>query len=96
MKQPDDHKTLEIPDLKIARRGRPSTGKARTASQRKRDQLDRDLHSFNTATMGDYSAVTDSALLVILGFGTRIDWNPRGILAKDAWLEIGRRRGFID
>lgn len=102
MKQPDDIKTLEIPELKTARRGRPPTGKSRDANQRKRDQLERDLFQFNDPS-GDISKVTESGLLVMLGFGTRkpvggygFFWNPRGILAKDVWLELGRRRGFLD
>lgn len=87
MKQPEDQAKMEmsIP----AKRGRPSTGRARTASQRKADQRARD-ESKVWSEGSDLSAVTTAGLIAAF---ERMSANHE--VAKAAWLELGKRRGFI-
>jgi len=68
--------------------GRPSTGKARTTAQRKRDQRARDMTAIFEA---DSEAWTDSQCLMVLS-GSRF---PKGSpLQKAAWIQIGKLRLF--
>ncbi|MDD5272670.1 MAG: hypothetical protein PHU14_08130 [Methylovulum sp.] len=92
MKQPDDNRTLTlIPEPK--KRGRPATGNARTAAQRKADQRARDM----TAAIEeqDLSGVSNSGLLEMLAMGERQGMKQTGDFAHLIWREIGKRRGFI-
>lgn len=73
-KQAEDTVTAELP-LPDAprRRGRPSTGKAMTPAERKRNQ--RDVDARNVAE-GRYSLVTLESLLAVLGVAvTRGDYD---------------------
>lgn len=90
MKQPEDNKTI---DVLTAKRGRPVTGKARTAAQRKQDQRARDLTK--AWEEDDLNNVTVTGLIAILGMTSKPGWDSNGLIAKAAWEELGKRRGFI-
>lgn len=91
MKQQEDQKTIEISFP--TKRGRPATGKARTAAQRKSDQRARDLTK--AWEEKDLINVTDTGLISMLSQATKPGWDAKGNMAKEIWLEFGKRRGFI-
>ncbi|NDU92256.1 MAG: hypothetical protein G3I10_06550 [Ferrovum sp.] len=69
--------------------GRPATGKARTAVQRKRDQRARDMTAIFEA---DSDSWTEAQCLAILT-GARFPKNSP--LQKAAWIQIGKLRLFM-
>lgn len=84
----------ELPGLAATKkRGRPSTGKAMTAAQRKREQRSRDLTRVYEEK--NLNNVTDTGLVALLAKKTAPGWNANGGLAKDVWEELGKRRGWL-
>lgn len=92
MKQHEDQRTQELP-LPKRGRGRPATGKARTAAQRKQEQRSRDLTK--VWEENKLNNVTITGLLTMLGQCSKPGWDANGLIAKSVWLELGKRRGFI-
>lgn len=69
--------------------GRPVTGNARTAAQRKQDQRARDMTAiFET----DSETWTEAQCLAILA-GARFPKDS--VLQKAAWIQIGKLRSFM-
>lgn len=64
-----DAKDVQTVDaFPVKKRGRPSTGSARTAAERMRDKRDRDRIAINRArTATDYAQLSTPALLHALG-----------------------------
>ncbi|MDD5323308.1 MAG: hypothetical protein PHD43_22390 [Methylococcales bacterium] len=89
MKQMEDQITYE---LKLpAKRGRPSLGNPKTAAQRKTDQRKReDAEIWQNPDNPDFSNISDAGL--IAQFSGR---KATHSVAEKAWLELGRRRGFV-
>ena len=79
--------------LAVTKRGRPSKGeRALTATERKRAQRQRDSQAA-LGTMGDEQNTPLRVLLAILG---RVHVSELARLsAQRAWVEIGRRYGFV-
>jgi hypothetical protein len=79
--------------LTVRNRGRPPKGeRPMTASERKRAQRARDKRATIDA-IGDEQNAPLRALLAILG---RVDASdPARFSAQRAWVEIGRRYGFV-
>lgn len=82
MKDKTDTRTLTLPIIPKGR-GRPPTGKAKSATTRFAEQLARD---FERARLGEFNEMT----LTGLHIGMK---NPD--YAFDCWREIGLRRGFF-
>lgn len=74
-------------ELKKKPKGRPSTGKARTAAQRKRDQRASDMTAI-AETPDDLW--NERQCLSVLSSSMQKD-SP---LQKAAWTQLGRLRGF--
>lgn len=69
--------------------GRPSTGRARTAAQRKREQRANDMAAiFET----DDETWTEAQCLAVLT-GARFPKNSP--LQKGAWIQLGKLRSFM-
>ncbi|WP_287460305.1 hypothetical protein [Accumulibacter sp.] len=79
--------------LTVTKRGRPSNGeRALNATERKRAQRQRDSRAAIDA-IGDEQNAPLRVLLAILG---RVDASePARLSAQRAWVEIGRRYGFV-
>lgn len=78
----------------ITKRGRPPKGdRPMTASERKRAQRTRDKRAAIDA-IGDEQNAPLRALLAVLG---RVEASmPARLSAQRAWVEIGRRYGFVN
>jgi len=90
-KQPEDDKTIDILGEK-KRRGRPATGQAMTAAERKRRQRERDRHSF-AAIEGESGSrapheMSMSALIENLSYAVSRGW---AIDARDLADELVKR-----
>lgn len=87
MKQAEDQKTIDMHGMP-RKRGRPSTGSAKDAAERKRDQRRRDMKE--VLKFEELGEVTDSGLLALMA-----NAGLRGSIGKDVWIEWGKRKGFI-
>lgn len=87
MKQEQDNKTIElIPEIK--KRGRPATGEAMTAAERKKAQRHRDMAQM--LSFEDIEKITDSGLIALMA-----NAKLRKSIGEIVWREWGRRQGFI-
>ncbi len=88
MKQAEDKRTYELIPTRRGR-GRPATGEARTPAERKRDQRERDRELIFGANT-DEARLTETGLIEAIGLPAKFSE-----LSKAAWLELGRRRGWL-
>lgn len=87
MKQNDDQKTIDMIGMP-KKRGRPSTGSAQSAAERKRAQRKRDTAKF--LAFEGLDTLTESGLIEMLHKGKIGDY-----AIKEVWEEIGKRRGYF-
>ena len=89
MQDSADHKTMPLVfDRQPKKRGRPATGRARTAAQRKSEQLARTRTKINTTD----EPLTDAECLYVLSAAV---WPVGSAIDRDAFLQIGRLRGYL-
>lgn len=87
-KQAGDTKTLEL-DCIPKKRGRPVTGKAKSAAQRKREQVARDKFAL-TQSIGSEGQASLKSLIELLK-GVESESAATKLTAARAWKEIGSR-----
>ena len=69
--------------------GRPATGRAKTAAQRKAEQVART----RTKVAGsDDEPLTDAECLYVLAAAA---WPAGSPIDRDAWQQLGRLRGYV-
>ena len=89
MQDPTDTKTMPLVfDSQPKKRGRPASGKARTAAQRKSEQLARTRTKINTSD----EPLTDAECLYVLSAAT---WPSGSAIDKDAFHQLGLLRGYL-
>ncbi len=89
MKDPSDKKTLPLPLEPVRKRGRPALGnKAMSAAQRKSEQIARTRTKVSTSDEG----LTDSECLYVLSAAA---WPAGSAIDKDAFMQLGRLRGYL-
>jgi len=95
-KQIDDFKTVELPGLPEfpKKRGRKPTGKAKSPSERMRDYRARKAQEIVVAKTAYRKTSLKSLFLTIEDSGN-VTENQVSDFSKLAWLEIGRRFGWL-
>ena len=89
MQDPTDTKTMPLVfDSPPKKRGRPASGKARTAAQRKSEQLARTRTKINTTD----EQLTDAECLYVLSAAA---WPSGSAIDRDAFMRLGRLRGYL-
>jgi hypothetical protein len=89
MQDPTDTKSMSLSfDIQPKKRGRPASGKARTAAQRKSEQLARTRTKINTTD----EPLTDAECLYVLSASA---WPAGSAIDRDAFMQLGRLRGYL-
>ena len=94
MKDPADNKTLPlISETVTKKRGRPATGKAKTAAQRKAEQRKRDIHEIYALKPRQWNRKT--CLLILSDSELKeiwpMAWGRIGVLESYVFDDIDRR-----
>lgn len=87
MKDPKDTKTLPL--ALPLKPGRVPSGRAKTAAQRKAEQVAR---TRTKVAAGSDEPLTDAECLYVLAASA---WPAGSPIDHDAWLRLGRLRGYV-
>ncbi len=94
MKQSEDKKTMELPQLPAPRkRGRPSTGKARTPSQRKAEQRAK-ASEIIWGGLDEEKRLKEIPESILIGLLSE-KRHQANVIGQMIWEEIGRRNGYM-